>query len=268
MHITGLLFPPLIFFPPQVCAKLICLLLTDSEQFVGTAFTLPALLQKQLSPKHPWHCLQDILASGFTSACDSCVSFFSILLYVSHMWQFYHCFQHCFSWITSVSCRQSLHLFPPIIYSCSQHRALNAQRHGPGSKCIRNTPSPGFPFCSSDKGTSALAEGALVRVGSGRQAAEARCHPPPTPASPHAPCNAGTTALPKTHEQEAACSCTLATWPGLTLALSGNKVRWHPVAAGLSRLGRKVWAGSLWSSIRFTWRECTYALTAALLPAF
>lgn len=85
-------------------------------------------------------------------------------------------------------------------------------------------------------------------VGSGRWAAEARCHPPPTPASPHAPCNAGTTALPKTHEQEAACSCTLATWPGLTLALSGNKVRWHPVTVGLSRAGRKVWAGSLWSA--------------------
>lgn len=86
VHITCLLFPQLTFLFPQVCAKLICLLLTDSEQFVGTALTLPALLQKQLAPKHPWHCLQDILARGFTSACDSCV-LFSVLLYVPHMWE-------------------------------------------------------------------------------------------------------------------------------------------------------------------------------------
>lgn len=85
-------------------------------------------------------------------------------------------------------------------------------------------------------------------VGSGRWAAEVHCHPPPTPASLHAPWNAGTTALPKTHEQKAACSCTLVVWPGLTLSLSGNKVRWHPVAVGLSWAGRKVWAGSLWSA--------------------
>lgn len=200
------LFSQLVFFLPQVYAKLICLLLTDSEQFVGTAFMLPALLQKQLSPKHRWHCLQSILASRFTSACDSCVVFCSSTICVPHVAILTQCFQHCFLWIISISCRQSLCLFPPIIYGCSQHWALNAQRRGPGSKSVSNTPSPGFPFCSSVKGTSALADRGIHAVGSGRWAAEEQCHLPPTPASPGTPRNAGTTApLHWWHGQDSPC---------------------------------------------------------------
>lgn len=107
--------------------------------------------------------------------------------------------------------------------------------------------------------------GAFVLVGSGRWAAEEQCHPPthscfPTCSSEHREhCSA---------QGSLACSWTLAAWPGLTLSLRGNKVRWHPVAVGLPQAGRKVWAGSLCSASGFSWRECTYALTAALLPAF
>lgn len=102
-------------------------------------------------------------------------------------------------------------------------------------------------FALADRGTHA---GGQWQMGS-RRAAPA----PSTPASPCAPRDTGTTALPRAHMSpvcRATCSCTLETWPGLTshgqgsplLSLCGNKVRWHPVPEGLSWAGRKVRSAS------------------------
>lgn len=112
-----------------------------------------------------------------------CGFFFSSAVYVPHVAVLTQCltqcFQHCFLWIIPISCRQSLCLFPLIIYGRSQHWALSAQNYGPGSKCVTNTPSPGFPFRSSAKGTLLWQTGALMLVGSGRWAAEEQHQPPP-----------------------------------------------------------------------------------------
>lgn len=112
-------------------------------------------------------------------------------------------------------------LFPPILYDCPQHWQLNihTQRCGPGSKRVANALFPGLPFCSFDKGISALADKGSHAGGQWQWSAEEQWHPPSAPLSPHTPQCSGATALPRTHKRWATCSCTLAMQPGLTPAL-------------------------------------------------
>lgn len=242
VHITHLLFPELIFFLPQVCAKLICLLLTDPEQLVcmhaacsaaeaaitKTPLTLPARhISKQI-----YICL--CLLCGFLQfyyyMCPTCDNFKTM-----------------FS-LDNIYIMQA----KPVFIPTDNLQLLSASNTIPRDTDLRANASATPLLLDSPSAPQLRAllcwqTGAFMLVGRGRWAAEEQCHPPLTPASPGTARNGGTTALPKAHQQ-CACSCTLVTQPGLTLSSRGNKVRRHPVPLGLSWAGRKVWAGSLWSA--------------------
>lgn len=109
-------------------------------------------------------------------------------------------------------------------------------------------PSPGLPFCSSVKGTSALADRG-IHAGGQRQMGSSRAVPAPQCCLPTCPLGRRDHRSAQGSQTGATCSCTLAPWPGLTVSLCGSRVRWHPVAGGLSWAGRKVRAGSLWSAL-------------------
>lgn len=240
----------------QVCTRLICLLLRDSataEQSVVTVFTPPPPQQRQLSTQYPWHCLEDSNSKGIYI----CLSFLCIFF------QLYYVSQTCdnFNMCTVIPGTYARHRGKVCVCShrcftaaLSIERSMHTQRCGPEESLEQQegatvSQTPFLPFALQIKPLLPLLQmRAAVLVGSSRWRAEEQCHPPPAPPSPHAPQRSRATILPGMCQQGAVCSCMLAIWPGLTLFLSGNKVRRHPVAAGLSQAGRKACTGSHWSA--------------------
>lgn len=141
--------------------------------------------------------------------------FFSFTICVPHVTILTQCFQHCFLWIISISCR---HLFPLIIYGCSQHQALNAPGAMDLGANVSETPLLlDLPFALQIKALLLWQTGVFMLVGSGRWAAGEQCHPHLGSSGPL--------------QGPLLCQSSQ-TQPRLTLSLPGNKVRWHPITGG------------------------------------